>query len=265
MTDYRIDYDVDILVRGFNNLDQTQALIKSIMGHTDPKRYHLTYVDNGSQKHPADVLRELPVNYTLVRLPFNHGSVRAINAGLALAFLSPAPYVLLMDNDTQIPDGDSNWLDRWVGLFEEDEKLASAGAVSNYVSGLQQCESVIDLYMKDWKVDGEGEGVKIPIDMPLLVSFACMYRKKAMLEVGAFDERFEPGNCEDYDYTLRLRKKGWRNIVANSVWIHHKGSQTFGGMDFQALLDTNFQKLVDKWTVAGLESLGVGLGTQGQE
>lgn len=256
---YRRQYEVDILLRGFEGQDMTQNLIRSIMRNTDRDKYHITYVDNGSKSEPADTIREFPTSaIQTVRLPFNHGSVRAINVGLSLAMLTDAPYILLLDNDTEIPDGDSLWLDRWVSYFD-DPKVACAGAVSNYTSGYQNCEALPDTYNKDWEVEGEGAGLKELPNMPLLVSFAMMLRKSAVAEVGLFDERFEPGNCEDYDYTLRLTEAGYKNVIARSVWIHHKGSQTFGKMDFQGLLDRNFQKFVDKHGRDKLKQLGVTL------
>lgn len=262
INNYRRDpYDVDILIRGHGNLDLTRQLLRSIRDNTDLNRVMVTYVDNGSECDEdgcADALGFGVENrsFTSVLLPFNHGSVRAINVGLALAFLSPAPYILLLDNDTEIPAGDVSWLDRFIAFFADD-KVGAAGAVSDYVSGFQNCEAVIDLYAREWAVEGEGSGIKEPPDLPLLVSFAMMLRKKACLQIGAFDERFEPGMSEDYDYTLRLHEKGWKAVVANSVWIHHKGSQTFGAMGFHELLSTNYGKLLDKWGNDKLKEYGL--------
>lgn len=257
MTDFRRDYEVDILIRGWGNTALTKKLLYSLIHQTDLSRVHITYVDNGS---PRDDLTSLLLTYrgdylTYVALPFNHGSVRAINVGLALAAMSPAPYVLLLDNDTHIPNGDLTWLDRWLSYFE-DEQVGAAGAVSDYTSGWQNCESNPDVFQKDWEADGQA-GTKEPPNLPILVSFAMMLRKAAIRQVGLFDEQFEPGNCEDYDYTLRLMDAGWKNIVANSVWIHHEGSQTFGPMGLMELVNKNMHKLVAKYGVAKLAEMGI--------
>ncbi len=45
-----------------------------------------------------------------------------------------------------------------------------------------------------------------------------MLRKQAIREVGLFDERFEPGMGEDYDYVLSVRKAGWRK-GADGKWV----------------------------------------------
>lgn len=246
---------VDILIRGVGNLDQTVKCIRSIHKNECGIPYQRIYVDNGSRidEHFIDLFNYLyGVETTLVRLPFNHGSVRAINVGLQMAMLSPAPYILLLDNDTEIPSGDTGWLARWLKYFE-DEKVGAAGAVSDYVSGAQHADAVTDRFQRDFKTLSEGvvtaEGFKEPQAQPLLVSFAMMLRKSAVEQVGLWDERYEPGNYEDYDYSLRLRQAGWKLVVADSVWIHHKGSQTFGKMGFENLLQVNKQKFEDKWGV----------------
>lgn len=256
MSDYRRDdYAVDILIRGHENGALTHACLSSILRETDPALCQVTYVDNGSSVDSfAHLVKSFPA-VQFVRLPFNHGSVRAINVGLALAILSPAPFILLMDNDTEIPAGDRDWLRRFMGYLD-DERVAAAGAVTDYVSGMQQAEVAPDTYTRDWE-EGERQGFKAQPDQPLLVSFAMMIRKAALHDVGMFDERFEPGMSEDYDWSLRARQAGYRLVVANSVWVKHRGSQTFSKMGFNDLLQASYAKLIDKYGVDGLRAMGI--------
>jgi GT2 family glycosyltransferase len=251
----REDYPVDILVRGHENVALTVACLSSIRRNTDPALFQVTYVDNGSATQNFYQLVKTFPDVQFVRLPFNHGSVRGINAGLVLAFLSPSKFVLLLDNDTEIPSGDTEWLNRFMAHFE-DETVGAAGAVSSYVSGWQQAEAVPDTYTRDWEENGRS-GSKAQPDAPVLVSFAMMIRKAALEQVGLFDERFEPGMGEDYDAVLRLRQAGWKCIVANSVWVKHVGSQTFGKMGFNEILQASYGKLVDKYGIDGLAALGL--------
>lgn len=254
--DFRRDYDVDILIRGYNNLDLTKKCIESIKHNTEQPSYQITYVDNGSE--PSDWFYRIVDDYDVqcVLLSFNHGSVRAINLGLAMALFSTSKYILLLDNDTEIPKGDVGWLQRFISYFEQDEKIGAVGAVTDYVSGFQHVDKSLDIFQKSWK-DDNGQGLDEPPEMPILVSFAMMLRKSAVQEVGFFDETFEPGNCEDYDYTLRLREAGYKCQVANSVWVHHHGSQTFQQFNFKELLQTNMEKLIIKWGVSKLETMGL--------
>lgn len=251
----RDDYQVDILVRGHENVALTAACLSSIRRNTEAEKYQLVYVDNGSAHTNFYQLVKNNPDVVFVRFPFNHGSVRAINAGLALALMSSAEFVLLMDNDTEVPAGDVLWLDRMVSYFD-DPQVGAVGAVSDYVSGVQQAEQAPDTYNKDWSEEGRS-GVKNPPEMPVLVSFAMMLRKDAIKSVGMFDERYEPGMGEDYDYVLQLRQAGWKCVVGKSVWIKHVGSQTFGKMGFNEILQNSYRLLVDKWGIDGLAAMGV--------
>lgn len=253
---FRDEKQVDIFVRGWNNANLTDRCLQSIINNskTGPT-YSLNYVDNGSTHGNAAWLLGRFPTIGFYRLPFNHGSVRALNVGLALAQFSSAKFLLVLDNDTEIPKGDTTWLARWLSYFD-DPKVGSAGATSDYVSGYQNIEQTPDRFQRDFKAP-DGEGQKAPYDLPFMVSFGWMLRKEAIDGIGWFDETFEPGNWEDYDYSLRLRQAGWKNVIADSVYLHHRGSQTFGGMGLQDLVKQNESKFLLKWTREELAALGV--------
>lgn len=259
MSEFRKSYDVDILVRGWDNLDLTKKLFHSISINTELPTYQITYVDNGSDKHELEKLMAQYDGFNYICLPFNHGSVRAINLGLSVAMFSSSKYVLLLDNDTEIPRGDKLWLQRLVSYFE-DEKVGAIGAVTDYVAGFQHADKTFDIFQKAWEEDGQ-RGLDSPPDLPLLVSFAMMLRKEAIEKVGWFSEQYEPGNYEDYSYSIRLRQAGYRLIVANSVWIHHAGSSTFKkNFDFSELISKNGQKFVEEFGAEELERMGIKVG-----
>lgn len=253
---YRRPCTVDILIRGYNNLHLTQSLIASIFRNTVGVDFQIIYVDNGSvvsdfTQLAYDILPN-DERITICRLPFNHGSVRGINVGLNLADCSEAPYVLLLDNDTEIPSGDVDWLKRFIGYFDDPE-VGAAGAVSSF-SSIQQATVIPDRYQRNW--DGGSKDLEA---MPILVSFAMMLRKDTIHQVGLFDERFEPGNCEDADYILRTRKAKWKAIVADSVYIHHHTHSTFNTMGLDEIMRRSAGLLVDKWTVPVLNDMGINI------
>ena len=67
--------------------------------------------------------------------------------------------------------------------------------------------------------------------------------------IGGFDTRFEIGNLEDDDYSLRARLAGFRLWVADDSYVHHFGHKTFAltGEDYDALMLTNVTRYVAKW------------------
>ncbi|MBC7336786.1 MAG: glycosyltransferase family 2 protein, partial [Clostridia bacterium] len=82
-----------------------------------------------------------------------------------------------------------------------------------------------------------------------LVGFCLLVKRRVWEEVGPFDERFGPGNYEDDDYCLRVRRRGYRLILAGDTFVHHFGGVTFtgAGLDYRALLAENRETFRKKW------------------
>jgi len=243
------------LVRGWDQTDLTRRCLASIRRDCPADVLRVIYVDNGSDMDAyLELVREFP-DVEHVRHPENMGSCRGINSGFALASLEPHEFVLLLDNDTEIPEGDRLWLERWMGCFD-DPTIGAAGAVTDNVAGKQSVEQVPETYVRAWESEGRGGKKGLP-RVGQLVSFAMMLRRAALDDVGWLaDERFEPGNSEDTDLVLRMRDRGWHAVVAQSVWIHHHGSQTFRKFDLTPLLEANHRRLMAKYGRARLRRLG---------
>lgn len=246
MGKYRRDYQTDIIIVGWNKCDVTHACIRSVRRHTLAAHYQITYIDNGSD---ADKLQEYILDpfpeINVVRLPFNHGFVRGANIGLAMSLLTESEYVLLLNNDTFIPSADDTWLERLTQPMLEDSQIGAVGAVTDNVAGYQ-------------KRDAAGEGFTYA---PSLIGFCMLIRKTALRQVGLLDERFTPGNYDDFDYSIRLHRANWNMAVAESVWIHHAAHTSFKGLNaqenFGALLEHNRKQLTDKWNAADLMRVGL--------
>jgi hypothetical protein len=84
------------------------------------------------------------------------------------------------------------------------------------------------------------------------VAVAMLWRRDVHARLGEFDERFSPANFEDDDYCLRSLTAGYRNIVANDVFIHHVGSASHkaNSLDQKGLQETNRGRLLEKWGAA---------------
>jgi GT2 family glycosyltransferase len=228
-------------------VEKAYACIESIRRNTPAPSYHITVIDNGSDKGPFKYwLTDKFSDLTIVHLPFNHGYCRGTNVGIALSLLTNSEYVLLLNSDTKIPDGAVLWLDRLIGTMNlQGMSIGAVGAVSNNVYGAQRRNEV-------------GLGWNI---VPALIGFCLLLRKEAILKVGLLDERFEPGNYDDWDISIRLTNAGYKLAVAESVFIHHDMHSSFKALDgtepFNELLERNKQKLIDKWGVEELKAVGL--------
>ena len=215
------------LIRGYKNTEKTARCIRSIRHRYSVEQVRIVYVDNGSDIEDfITLLREFP-DVEFMRFPQNFGSCRGINSGMVLGSLEKHEYYLILDNDAWAPEEDPTWLERWMAVFKRD-KIGGVGATSFYTIGAQSIEKCPETYMRSFKRPNGSSGSAKLIEVPILITFAVMYKREALEDVGWFvDEVYEPGNCEDSDLALRVQEKGWKLSVAQSVWIHHEGSQTF--------------------------------------
>ena len=241
---------VDIIIRAKNGHDLTRACIDSIVKNT-PDSYRLILVDDGSS-----TFQDASECDYYVRSSESRGAVTATNLGLAIALQLSGDYVIVLDNDTRVPDGDKTWLDRWIGELEQaGPETAAIGATTNFANPPQHILTVPQTYTADWRNEGKaGEKNNPPVRW--FVSFAVLLRKSALRVCGLWDEQFNPGNWEDTDYAITLRKSGFQIRVARSVYIHHDGHKTFG-KDLHQLLATNKEKFLRKWGIGCVWDMGL--------
>jgi GT2 family glycosyltransferase len=237
---------VDIIIPGWDNFELTRRCLDSIRVKQPGVGYRLIYVDGGSARAGVEALvRDYP-DVTMVLLTENRGFCRAMNCGLGVALFGKAEFVLWLNNDVAVPTGDDGWLRRW-GMHFDDPRVGAVGAVTDRVFGFQR--------------RAEGMGVSVFKTVPVLIGFALMVRKSAFKQIGFLDERFDPGNYEDFDYSVRLRRAGYTLRVAESVWLHHQMHATMERLDgpqvIGSLLTTNRQKFVEKWGAERLAEMGI--------
>lgn len=231
-------------------MPELRRCIRSLIANTPADDYRIFYIDNGSEVSDiAALITDYP-NVSYVHLPMSVGFVRAMNIGMTLSLMSPAPYMLWLNNDTEIRKGDNEWLARLLAPFEDGPEIAAVGPISNNVFGVQRRET--PLPEGDW------------IDVPILIGFATLLKKDVVRQIGFLDERFSPGNYEDWDYCLRLRQAGYKLIVNEQVWLDHKMHVSWKKVDdFNEILNRNLHKLIDKWGVGNMRLLGISV--EGEE
>jgi GT2 family glycosyltransferase len=244
---------VDIVIRAKNGHEMTQKCIDSINDNTDIDKYRIILVDDGSDP-PLDVEG---VDFT-VRCEESYGAVTASNLGIAIGLSrTDAKYLMILDNDTRIPDGDISWLDRFIHELEESPEIAVVGATSNYANPPQHILMAPQTYTRDWEDPNTRRlGYKANLDSVWFVSFACLFKKQVLKELGPWDERYNPGNYEDTDYAVAIRSCGYKIKVARSVYIFHDGHATFKN-DIEMLLKTNMEKFYKKWGAGRLFDMGM--------
>ena len=239
-----------VVVLTHNQLDQTRLCLDSIERHT-PELHELILVDNGSTDGTLGYLRRYAATHPRVRVianATNRGFAAGNNQGLAVA---RGDYVLLLNNDTIVTEG---WLSRMLAVFDRYPEVGIVGPMSNYVSGPQLVPhtsyrdvSEVPEFAARWASEHAGQSVPTP----RVVGFCLLARREVVERIGGLDERFGTGNFEDDDFCVRAALAGYRARIAQDVFIHHTGSQTFrgAGIDYRQSMLRNWALFKAKWGI----------------
>lgn len=159
--------------------------------------------------------------------PENLGFAKGVNVGIRYALAKNASHILLVNNDTKIPENLFSSLANALG--EKD-----AGIVGPVIKFNKKGETVYDLggyvqYLMGRTFHNERASVMARKPFPAdYVSGCCVLVRRDVFErVGFFDEQFFL-YYEDVDFALRAREKGFLSYVVPDVILTHELSATIG-------------------------------------
>jgi O-antigen biosynthesis protein len=213
----------DLVLPVFNGLTYVKDCVASILAGTRDCSYHLYIVDDASDGHTAAFLAQQATTHahiSVLRLSQNQGFVQACNLGIAQG---TAPYVVLVNSDVIVPSG---WLSRLVRCAESDPRIAAVNPLTNRATHLDiPLAPGANFYDMDDLLARQSP--RHYPDVVTGVGFCLLLRRAALEQVGVFDEIYGQGYCEDSDLCMRLVAHGYRTVVADDVYVYHKGSVSF--------------------------------------
>lgn len=217
---------VNIVIPNWNGLRFLPPCLNSLERQTYSS-VEITIVDNGSSDGSEGYLRKKYPQVRLITLPENLGFSSAVNAGIKS---SDAPYVFLLNNDTELPQDCLHHLLTAAEAFPEYDffspKMLSFhhhtiidGAGDSYLRGgggyrLGAMEEDCAVYNRPGQIFGACAG-------------ACLYRRALFDRIGFFDEDFF-AYLEDVDLNLRINRSGSRGYYVPAARVFHIGSATSG-------------------------------------
>lgn len=234
-----------IVVPCHDNLLYTALCLSSIAAHTS-SAHEVVVVDNGCTDATSEWCADAGAR--VVRSRTNLGFAGGVNLGLAEA---RGDVVVVLNNDALATPG---WLEGLHRPLVHEPRVGIVGPRSNWVSDDQILVEVpyaeapspeLDAFAAARARDHAGAGREVT-----RVSGLCMAISRPVLDaIGGFDTRYEIGNMEDEDYTLRARLAGFRLWVADDTYVHHFGHRTFAtlGEDYDLLLAGNAMRFAMKW------------------
>lgn len=227
---------VSVIVLTYNGREHLEECLASLQAQTYLPR-EIILVINGSEDGSADfVRRRFDHSIRVIELAENIGYTGGNNAGIRSA---RGEYIALLNDDTRV---DSDWLQEMVKALESRPDCAmAAGKILSYYHP-EIIDNVGHIFYRDGTFRGRG---RLEVDRgqydreeEVLSPSGCalLFRKKALDEVGLFDEDFFIYG-DDAELSLRMRVAGWRARYAPRAVVYHKYSASTGAYSaFKAFL-----------------------------
>lgn len=211
--------EVTIIVQAFNRLEKTQRCVESILKYTQAVDYALLLIDNGSTDGTLEYFKSVPhEKKQVIHVTKNVGMVYPT---AALSLVGMGRFVCQVNNDLIVT---AHWLENMLTCIKSDPKIGMVNPVSNNASNGQNIELPYKSYeemQRKAAVFNKSDSRKWE-DRLRLITLGTLYRKEALLAGGwpIFDAGFFHDFADD-DITFRIRRMGYRAVLAGDTWICH--------------------------------------------
>jgi GT2 family glycosyltransferase len=244
-----VRHPVTIVLPVFNAFDLLPEVLDRILRHTDLP-WHLVVIEDASTD-PAlrPWLRDWVARQesasrgriTLIEHGENHGFIRSVNAGLAVAARRNED-VVLMNSDAFVPPG---WASRLMRPFLAHDRVASVTPLSNDAEILTlpvMCQrtpmrpsegDALDRVAATFHPDA---GLA---DVPTGVGFCMAIGRDWLRRVPQFDTAFGRGYGEEVDWCCKVRALGGRHLATAGLFVEHRGGTSFGSAEKLRLIARN--------------------------
>ena len=238
----RSQRSITIILPVHNAFDLLAETLRRVEAHTDVD-WHMIVIDDASTDvRVRPFLRSWVDGHrgrvTLIELDENVGFVGAVNRGFEEAE-HHAGHVVLLNSDAHVPEG---WASRLIAPFDLDPKIASVTPMSNdaeIFSAPMMCQAVpLPEGMVD-RIDAVAQTLSVPDRIPSAptgVGFCMAMNARWFGREPRFDTAFGRGYGEEVDWCQKVRKAGARHVCLPTLFVEHRGGQSFGGDAKRALV-----------------------------
>ena len=213
---------VYIIILNWNRPALTINCLHRVEGLDYPD-HHTLVVDNGSSDDSVAQISGVFPGVEIIQVPTNLGFGAGNNRGVRLALERGTEYVWLLNNDTHVfPET----LTRLLAKAQEDSTCGAVGSVLLY--------SLDPEHVQAWGggsinfLTGSARHFKRPSPLgptAFLTAASLLVRADAIKAVNFFDDKFFL-YWEDADLCYRIRKAGYRLVVAPEAKLLHLESAT---------------------------------------
>jgi GT2 family glycosyltransferase len=242
---------IDIVLPVYNGFEFLDRLFSSIFRNTSVP-FRMIMIDDCSSDNRVfpfleKISSENPDNTLLLRNEENIGFVKSVNRGSTYS----NNHFVIVNTDIEVPP---KWLERLMAPILENENIASTTPFSNAADifsfpGFPKDNPIfegLDVTTLD-SFFQHIDSVKMTIEIPSGVGFCMGINKNAVREIGMFDsETFHQGYCEENDWCMRAKKKGYKNVLVPNLFVFHKQSGSFLDKSKKKLMERNYWLLLNR-------------------
>jgi GT2 family glycosyltransferase/glycosyltransferase involved in cell wall biosynthesis len=239
-----------VAVPVYNSPDDVRACMAALLEHT-PTSAPILVIDDASPDTTAvQSVRALEegVAHLVVLLEHavNTGFVGSCNDAFQA---SDRRDVVLVNSDVVVGP---EWLERMTAAARSSNTVATVSTLTNHGSilsvpnrnrpgplpaGLTPTEAAVRV--------AAAAACTRPV-LPTGVGH-CLYVTRTALDVvGGFDPVFAPGYGEEVDFCLRAAEHGLLNVLADDVFVYHKGGSSFGASPQKLQLQADHEAIVNR-------------------
>ena len=245
---------VYIIILNWNGCRDTIECLESVF-KLDYDNFKVIVVDNGSIDDSVSIIRKTYPQVILLEKEENLGYVGGNNVAIRYAIKEGADYVWLLNNDTVV---EADTLNKIVRLSERSDSIGIVSPVIHY-------------YHKPWEAQSYGgyfdfkNFTLIPIQnknfwlsdrarINVSIWGTAMLIKRSVIEkVGLLNKKYF-AYAEDEEYSLRVNRVGYRNLVDIESKVFHKESGSTGGNKFSSM---KIFLMVRNYYFLWMESIGI--------
>lgn len=230
--------DLSVVIVNWNTLDMLRDCLVSVFQETRNILFELIVVDNGSTDGSSEMVRQEFPNVRLIVNQENTGYSKANNQGIELA---AGRHVCLLNSDTRIIDnalgGMVCFLDMYPAVGAVTCQLVNPDGSPQFGSALGETNLLYMLSVETGlhKRYPESRIWGKPFlsymdhsrthELEVCPSAAIVIRREVFEKTGLLDENIFFGTI-DWDYSLRMRKSGWKLYFFPDAKIMHYGGRS---------------------------------------
>ncbi len=224
-----------VIVPVFNSYDDVVRCYEAYFRNTPADVPLLVVDDRGWDRRPFQVLKEVfdaaaPAHDVVVLEQIsNKGFLLTMNDAFVAAGRSD---IVILNSDVIVGP---QWLERMREAAYSSSTVATVTALTNHgtIVSVPKRNVATDDVPGGLSVDEAARRVaagspRLRPRIPTAIGH-CTYVKRSVLDVvGPFDPMFNPGYGEEVDFSQRALAAGFEHVVADDVFVFHKGGSSFG-------------------------------------